>query len=195
VYGESSPSYSTVKDWAKQFHLGRESIEDDPRQGRPAEALTPETTTLVQEECYRIEDWKQRKCQKGVGFQKPRYFEFHVTIFVWIRWVQDGCRNSECCRKATMCSMLHWIFNTLQRARERSNRVNCHGRWNYGSVPWSPAQKGLDGLATSGITMAKKQRQHNPEKDHGHHFLGLLGNSASWLQRAKYYRHWGILCH
>jgi hypothetical protein len=49
VYGESSPSHSKVKEWAEQFHLGRESIEDDPRQGRPAEALTPETA-LVQEE-------------------------------------------------------------------------------------------------------------------------------------------------
>jgi len=24
VYGEASPSYSTVKEWAKQFRLGRE---------------------------------------------------------------------------------------------------------------------------------------------------------------------------
>jgi histone-lysine N-methyltransferase SETMAR len=49
VYRESPPSYSTVKEWAKQFRLGRESTEDDPCQGRPAEALTPETTALVQE--------------------------------------------------------------------------------------------------------------------------------------------------
>jgi transposase len=48
VYGESSPSYSTVKEWAKQFHSGRESTEDDPRQGRSAEALIPETTALMQ---------------------------------------------------------------------------------------------------------------------------------------------------
>ena len=26
VYGEASPSYSTVKEWAKQFRLGRESV-------------------------------------------------------------------------------------------------------------------------------------------------------------------------
>jgi hypothetical protein len=38
-----------VKEWTKQFRLGRESIEDDPRQGRPAEALTPETIALEQE--------------------------------------------------------------------------------------------------------------------------------------------------
>jgi hypothetical protein len=32
VYGETSLSYSTVKEWAKQFRLGRETIEDDLQQ-------------------------------------------------------------------------------------------------------------------------------------------------------------------
>jgi hypothetical protein len=32
LYGESSPSQSTVKEWVKQFRLGRESTEGDPRQ-------------------------------------------------------------------------------------------------------------------------------------------------------------------
>jgi hypothetical protein len=71
-----------VKEGAKQFCLGRESIEDDPCQGRPAEALTPVTIALVQEEVLQIEDWKQKKCQQGVGFQKPCYFEFYMTILV-----------------------------------------------------------------------------------------------------------------
>ena len=33
VYGEASASYSTVKEWAEQFRLGRESVEDEPREG------------------------------------------------------------------------------------------------------------------------------------------------------------------
>jgi hypothetical protein len=39
VYGDSSPSFTTVKEWSKLFRLGRNSIEDDPRQGRPAEVV------------------------------------------------------------------------------------------------------------------------------------------------------------
>jgi len=37
IYGEASPSCSTVKEWAKQFQRAweRESIEDEPREGRP----------------------------------------------------------------------------------------------------------------------------------------------------------------
>jgi transposase len=44
VYGDSSPSYKTVKFWSKQFKWGRESIEDDPRSGRPNSAITQENT-------------------------------------------------------------------------------------------------------------------------------------------------------
>jgi histone-lysine N-methyltransferase SETMAR len=86
-----------------------------------------------------------------------------------------GAKTLECCPKVTTCWMLHWIFNILRRARERSNGVNCHGRWNYGSVPWSPVQKGIDGVATSWITTAKrKQRRHNPEKRSWPRFSGIV---------------------
>ena len=35
VYQEGAPSYSMVKKWAALFKAGRDSIEDDPRAGRP----------------------------------------------------------------------------------------------------------------------------------------------------------------
>ncbi|RZB40204.1 HTH 29 domain containing protein [Asbolus verrucosus] len=38
VYGEDGPSLYQIKFWSKQFKWGRESVEDDPRPGRPAEA-------------------------------------------------------------------------------------------------------------------------------------------------------------
>jgi transposase len=82
VYGESFASYLTVKEWAKQFPLGREYIEVDPRQGRPAEALTPKTTTLVQEKVLQDRRLKTKKYQQGVGFQKPWYFGFYTIILV-----------------------------------------------------------------------------------------------------------------
>jgi len=36
LYGEAPPSYSTVKEWAKQFRLGRESVQDEPREFDPS---------------------------------------------------------------------------------------------------------------------------------------------------------------
>ena len=41
VYGDSSPSFSTIKKWVAEFKRGRSSLEDDSREGRPKSA-TPE---------------------------------------------------------------------------------------------------------------------------------------------------------
>jgi len=41
VYGDSSPSFSTIKKWAAEFKRGRTSLEDDPREGHPKSATTP----------------------------------------------------------------------------------------------------------------------------------------------------------
>jgi transposase len=35
VYGDSSPSFSTIKKRAAEFKRGRTSLEDDPHGGRP----------------------------------------------------------------------------------------------------------------------------------------------------------------
>jgi len=47
VYGDSSLSFSTIKKWAAEFKLGRTSLEDDPREGRPESATTPEIIEQV----------------------------------------------------------------------------------------------------------------------------------------------------
>lgn len=49
VLGEEAPSLSTVRYWFHQFEQGRESLEDEPRSGRPVEAVTPENVARVQE--------------------------------------------------------------------------------------------------------------------------------------------------
>jgi transposase len=35
AYGDTSPSFSTIKKWAAEFKRGRTNLEDDPREGRP----------------------------------------------------------------------------------------------------------------------------------------------------------------
>jgi transposase len=42
VYGDSSPSFSTIKMWAAEFKRGLTSLENDPRERRPRSATTPE---------------------------------------------------------------------------------------------------------------------------------------------------------
>ena len=45
--GTESPSYSIVKKWALELKLGRESVEDDGRSGRPKDATTDENVKIV----------------------------------------------------------------------------------------------------------------------------------------------------
>jgi histone-lysine N-methyltransferase SETMAR len=47
VYGDSSPSFSTIKKWAAEFKRGRTSLEDDPRKERPKNAPKPEIIEQV----------------------------------------------------------------------------------------------------------------------------------------------------
>jgi len=42
VCGDSSPLFSTIKKWAAEFKPGHTSLEDDPCEGRPKSATTPE---------------------------------------------------------------------------------------------------------------------------------------------------------
>jgi len=49
VYGDSSPSFSTIKKWAAEFKRGHTNLEDDPCEGRPKSATTPEITEQVHE--------------------------------------------------------------------------------------------------------------------------------------------------
>jgi transposase len=42
VYGDSSPSFSTIKKWAAKFKRGCTSLEDDPHEARPKSATTSE---------------------------------------------------------------------------------------------------------------------------------------------------------
>jgi len=76
VYGEASCSYSTVKEWAKQFHLGRESFEDEPREGRPLEVVTKENIRRIEEELL-SDRWQ---VLKGISVR----LEIPKTTVIWI---------------------------------------------------------------------------------------------------------------
>ena len=46
---DTAPSYATVKRWAVHFKMGKESLEDDDRCGRPTTATTKKTLLMCTE--------------------------------------------------------------------------------------------------------------------------------------------------
>jgi transposase len=71
VYGDFSPSFSTIKKWTAEFNRDRTSLEVNPREGRPKSAKTPETTEQVHDI---LDDrrMKVREIAETIGISKER---------------------------------------------------------------------------------------------------------------------------
>jgi predicted XRE-type DNA-binding protein len=72
VYGDSSPSFSTIKKWAAEFKRGRTSLEDDPREGRPKSATTPEIIEQLHDNVLDDRRMKMREIAETIGISKER---------------------------------------------------------------------------------------------------------------------------
>jgi len=109
IYGEASPSYSTVKEWAKQFRLRRENVEDDSHDGRPVEVVTEENIRRIEEELLSDRQLKLKKILVRLEIPKTtviRIIHEHLHMKkVSARWVprllsslqKEHCLT--CCQK------------------------------------------------------------------------------------------------
>jgi len=70
VYGDSSPSFSTIKKWAAEFKRGRTSLEDDPHEGCPKSATPPEIIEQVHDMVLDDRQMKVRETAEAIGISK-----------------------------------------------------------------------------------------------------------------------------
>jgi len=70
VYGDSSPSFPTIKKWAAEFKCGRTGLKDDPRNGRPKSATTPEIIEQVHDTVLDDRQMKLREIAETIGISK-----------------------------------------------------------------------------------------------------------------------------
>ena len=124
VYGKASPSYSTVKEWAKQFLLGRESIEDEPREGRPVEVVTEENIRRIEEELLSDRRLTLKEISVRLEISKTsviRIIQEHLHMKkISARWVP---RPLSSIQKDVVLSE---EFGALPWQSEASTGINCH---------------------------------------------------------------------
>lgn len=112
VYKNSSPSFSTVKKWAALFKSGRTSLEDDPREGRPKTATTPQMIQKVHEMVFDDLRVKVRELAETIGISKERignilHDELHMKKLCarWVRGAAFAIYGPETYSNANFASM------------------------------------------------------------------------------------------
>ncbi|GFU08864.1 HTH_48 domain-containing protein [Trichonephila clavipes] len=84
VYGDSAPSFTTVKFWAAEFKHGCKSLRDDERSGCPNNATTDENITTVHQMVLYDSRIKKknpvslRPCTSAVSMAKIH--ELHIEL-------------------------------------------------------------------------------------------------------------------
>lgn len=69
-YGESAPSFSTIKNWYSDFKRGRTCTKDEYRSGRPSEVTTEENTSLIEKIIMEDRKVKIRQIAEDLGISK-----------------------------------------------------------------------------------------------------------------------------
>ena len=104
VYGDSSPSMATVKNWFNEFQRGRTSVFDEPRPGAPKTATMEENVTKIHDLVLADRRLKVREIAETVGISKDRVGHILPEILgmrkLSARWVPrlltpDNKRNRE----------------------------------------------------------------------------------------------------
>jgi transposase len=92
VYGDSSPSFSTIKKWAAEYKHDRTSLENEPREGRPKSATTPEIIEQVHDT---VLDYRR------------------ITLNNIIITLKSSNRQGRSLTKTIFCNPLIWICFAL----------------------------------------------------------------------------------
>lgn len=106
VYGDSAPGKTMIYKWHGLFKQGRESIEDDPRPGRPIEATTPEIIEKVEKLVLEDGRLKKKQLAASVGVSE-------TTI---LNILHQHLGMSKVCSR--------WVPRMLTPLQKRE-RVNC----------------------------------------------------------------------
>jgi len=160
--GVSSPSFSTIKKWAAEFKHGRTNLEDDPCEGHPKSAATPEIIEQVYDMV--LDDWRMKvhEIVETIGISKEHVgYNLHEELDMkklCARWVpcwltaDQKCTrmkiSEQCfeCIKKNKPDLVHrfitmdetWIYHYTPELKQQSKQwteAGCSAPKKTRSVP------------------------------------------------------------
>lgn len=115
VYGDSTLSYCTVARWVRFFNAGRESLEDDPRSGRPATSVTDENVARAEALIKADRRIKCKELEKALGISRgPLMVILHQRLNLsklCARWVPRLLTREQKEVRATNCLELMHLYD------------------------------------------------------------------------------------
>jgi transposase len=110
VYGNSAPSFSTIKKWAAEFKRGHTSLQDDPHDEHPKSATTPEIVQQVHDMILDDRRIKVREIAETIGISKESVgYILHEELDMkklcarWVPRLLTADQNCTCMKISEQC--------------------------------------------------------------------------------------------
>lgn len=143
IYGNEAPSYSTIKNWYNEFNRGRQSLKDEPREGRPTTVVVPENVDAVHELIKHDRQVTYREIEASLGISMTsinKILHEHLNVKkVCSRWIPHNLTNAQ---KDTR---VDWCKKMLQKFSQGASKAVyniCTGdkSWIYSYDPETKKQ-------------------------------------------------------
>lgn len=143
AFGDRAPSEETVRLWFKEFERGRRQLEDEPRSGRPADAVTDENIRLVEKLIREERNITVREIEQEVGINVAsveRILHNHLGVHkVASRWVPHLLTPEQKEQRVDWCHFMLQKFND-GRSKRVNDIVTGDETWIYAYDPETKQQ-------------------------------------------------------
>ena len=134
VYGDSNPKYSTVAKWSAEVKRGRESLEDDPRPGRPADVISQEMTDRVERLVLNNRRIKVAELASECGISNGSFLHCNPWTFRHVKSIcQVGTQKPEHARSSAKGWSQVKNFWKCTLPIQKISHSSCNRRWTLAS--------------------------------------------------------------